>query len=232
MTGTHLDLTERKAAQAALSKANEQLEERVMRRTAELQEANKELDSFAHSISHDLRAPLRAISGFGEFLTGEYASAFDERGRGYLARMMTEASSMSTLIDDLLQFARATRADLKRVPVNLSKLAQEIVFDLQQVEPERSVQFICALDLSVEGDPRLLRVALTNLLGNAWKYTKYAAHLIMRRADGGRGRESEVVGRGGAGLGTLDLVSGQSAALTPAWRVVLRWDAFSFFSTA
>ncbi len=154
---------------------NEMLETRVARLTEELAKANQELDALSHSISHDLRAPLRAISGFGHFLAGEYDSAFDERGRGYLRRMMEAAAQMNGLIDDLLQLARASRAELHRRPVDLSALAQEVARDLQLAAPERRVEFACATGLHVSGDARLLRMVLENLLDNAWKFTGKAA---------------------------------------------------------
>ena len=131
----------------------ESLEARLAGRTEELRRADRELDAFAHSVSHDLRAPLRAISGFGHFLTEEYASNFDDRGRGYLVRMMDAAAQMNGLIDDLLQFARASRLELQPAGV-LGR-----------------VDFTCAPGLHAQGDPRLIRVVLMNLLDNAWKYT-------------------------------------------------------------
>jgi PAS domain S-box-containing protein len=171
MMGTVRDITARKDAEAALRQSNEQLERRVNARTAELVEANRELDAFAHSVSHDLRAPLRSITGFGQFLREECAARMDERGRHYLRHMMDAAVRMEALIEDLLQFARASRAELRRQPVDLSALVQEVARELQEGEPKRGVNFTCAPGLRAHGDSRLLRLALVNLLGNAWKYT-------------------------------------------------------------
>ena len=149
----------------------ESLEARLAGRTEELRRAERELDAFAHSVSHDLRAPLRAISCFGHFLTEEYASNFDDRGRGYLVRMMDAAAQMNGLIDDLLQFARASRLELQRRPVDLGAVALEVVSELQPAGVLRRVDFTCAPGLHAQGDPRLIRVVLMNLLDNAWKYT-------------------------------------------------------------
>ena len=195
------DIHARKQAEAALRQLNAELEQRVAARTAELEEANHELDSFSHSVSHDLRAPLRAISGFGQFLGEECASTLDERGLGHLRRMMEAAARMTTLIDDLLQFAHASRSELRRRPVDLSALAQEVVRDLQQAAPERPVQFLCAPGLSISGDVRLLRVVLVNLLGNAWKYTGKAAEprVEFGRQDGD-GETSFFIRDNGAGF--------------------------------
>ncbi len=147
------------------------LEAQLALRTEELKRANQELDAFAHSVSHDLRAPLRAISCFGQFLTAEYGATFDERGRGYLRRVMEATALMNGLIDDLLQFARASRAEVRRRPLDLSVLARQIADMLQQAAPQRRVEFTCLAGLRVSGDERLIRLALGNLLGNAWKYT-------------------------------------------------------------
>jgi signal transduction histidine kinase len=162
-----------------------ELEQRVEERTHELQEsnealernatqllaANKELDAFAYSVSHDLRAPLRSIDGFSQVVLQDYADKLDDAGRDALHRVRAATQRMGMLIDDLLKLARITRAEMKREPVDLSGIAQEIVAELQRTAPERQVEFAIAPGLKAQGDARLLRVVLDNLLRNGWKYT-------------------------------------------------------------
>ena len=191
----------RQHAEEQTRQLNVDLEQRVFQRTAELEAANKDLDAFAHSVSHDLRAPVRAISGFASFLAGDYASALDERGRGYVRRIVESTAHMHALIDDLLQFARAARAELRRQPVDLSTLAQEVAHELQQAEPLRQVNFTCTAGLPASGDVRLLRVALVNLLGNAWKYTgKVVEPQVELGRTGTNGESSFFVRDNGAGF--------------------------------
>jgi PAS domain S-box-containing protein len=148
-----------------------ELEHRVAERTAELRQSNAELEAFAWSVSHDLRAPLRAMEGFSQALLEEYLPQLDETGQGYLRRVIAASHRMAELIDDLLYLSRITRHTIQRQRVNLSLLARGIIDELRRAQPERAVEFVMADDLIVEGDERLLRVALENLLGNAWKFT-------------------------------------------------------------
>lgn len=148
-----------------------ELEHRVAERTAELRQSNAELEAFAWSVSHDLRAPLRAMEGFSQALLEEYLPQLDAAGQGYLRRVIAASHRMAELIDDLLYLSRITRHTIQRQRVNLSLLAREIIDDLRRAQPQRTVEFVMADDLVVEGDERLLRVALENLLGNAWKFT-------------------------------------------------------------
>lgn len=136
-----------------------------------LEAANKELEAFSYSVSHDLRAPLRAIDGFGQALLEDYAGRLDAEGRNYLERVRAGAQRMGTLIDDLLKLSRVTRAELNLEEVNLSVLAQEIAEGLRWREPQRQVEFDISPGLRARADARLLRIALENLLGNAWKFT-------------------------------------------------------------
>jgi signal transduction histidine kinase len=141
------------------------------RNAAQLLAANRELDAFAYSVSHDLRAPLRSIDGFSQVVLQDYADKLDEAGRDALQRVRAATQRMGALIDDLLKLARIGRAEMRREPVDLSGMAQDIVADLRRSTPERQVEFAIAPGLTAQGDARLLRVALENLLGNSWKYT-------------------------------------------------------------
>ncbi len=149
-----------------------QARERELQRMAErLQASNRELESFSYSVSHDLRAPLRAIDGFSEALLEDYADRLDETGRDYLQRVRAGARRMSRLIDDMLQLSRVNRVELQPREVDLSALAREVIDELRAADPARKVAVHIEPDLQVRGDPRLLRTVLANLLGNAWKFT-------------------------------------------------------------
>jgi PAS domain S-box-containing protein len=172
LLGIDHDLTERKAAEEKVLKLNAELELRVRERTAQLEAANQELEAFCYSVSHDLRAPLRSIAGFSDALLEDHAAQLDDEGRRYLQRVRAATGRMAQLIDDLLGLSRLTRAELRREKVDLSALAGEIVAELQRDEPGRRVELAIEPGLVVEGDPQLLQVALDNLLGNAWKFTR------------------------------------------------------------
>jgi len=148
-----------------------ELEERVEQRTAELAAVNKELEAFAYSVSHDLRAPLRSIDGFAQALLEDCADRLDADGQDYLHRVRAASQRMGQLIDDLLELSRITRSDVRYAPVDLSALAETIGAELRSRDPGRDVEFAVAQRMVVNGDARLLRVALENLLGNAWKFT-------------------------------------------------------------
>jgi len=147
------------------------LNERLARDNAELDALNKELESFSYSVSHDLRAPLRAIDGFSQALAEDYGDRLDEEGRGYLARVRQAAQRMGLLIDDLLQLARVTRAEVAREEVDLSDMAGKVMQELQHAAPQRRVVSTIMPGLRALADARLTRVVLDNLLGNAWKFT-------------------------------------------------------------
>jgi light-regulated signal transduction histidine kinase (bacteriophytochrome) len=159
------------ASEARYRQLNAELEQRVTARTAELAAANKELEAFSYSVSHDLRAPLRAVDGFSKALLDECGSKLEVTGRGYLERVRGAARHMGQLIDDLLNLARLSRADMHRQPVNLTALARDVAGSLRQGQPERRVHFDIAEGLTAEGDAPLLAVVLDNLMRNAWKFT-------------------------------------------------------------
>ncbi|NOY12579.1 MAG: PAS domain-containing protein [Deltaproteobacteria bacterium] len=132
---------------------------------------NKELEAFAYSVSHDLRAPLRSIDGFSQILLEDYSDVLDELGKSYLVRARAGSQRMGKLIDDLLKLSQLTRGEILKRRVDLSRLAREIAAELQEDQPEREVEFLIAPELVAEGDEALLRVLLKNLIGNAWKFT-------------------------------------------------------------
>ena len=148
-----------------------ELERQVAERTAELAAANRELEAFSYSVSHDLRAPLRSIDGFSQAVLEDYADRLDDQGRDYLGRVRAATQHMGHLIDDLIKLARVARAEIKREVVDLSALAGEVLAALRKSEPGREVECRIEPGLTAKGDARLLRVVLDNLLGNAWKFT-------------------------------------------------------------
>ncbi len=161
------DVSQRKRMEADVQKLNEDLRQRA----AQLETANKELEAFSYSVSHDLRAPLRSIDGFSHVLLEDYSDQLPDEGRNYLERVRAAAQRMAVLIDDLLNLSRVTRTPLQPKFINMSRMVEEILESLHEAYPHRQV--ICSImpDLMVEGDPHLLRIALENLLSNAWKFS-------------------------------------------------------------
>jgi len=165
------DITEQQRAKVELRLLNKELEKRVVERTAELESANQELEAFCYSVSHDLRAPLRAIDGFSQQLLTGHSGQLDELANHYLGRIRNGSQRMGQLIDDLLKLSRLTRSRMRAEKVNLSALAQQVADEYHEAEPDRDVQVDIQPNLIVRGDPQLLRVVLVNLLGNARKFT-------------------------------------------------------------
>lgn len=171
VVGLVADISERKHTEQVIGELNDSLERRVRERTAELEASNQELESFSYSVSHDLRAPLRALHGFSHLLAEEYAHRLDDNALGYLRRIQAASERMGNLIDDMLELARVSRKELKRVDVDLAALAGEIAAALGELAPQRRAEWRIAPGLAAKADPVLVRALLDNLLGNAWKFT-------------------------------------------------------------
>jgi PAS domain S-box-containing protein len=165
------DITEEKRAQEEIQRLNRELEQRVKDRTAQLEATNKELESFAYSVSHDLRAPLRGIDGWSLALLEDFGQQLDPAGRQCLERVRSETQRMGSLIDDMLTLSRLTRLELQLKRVDLSLLARGIAHRMREAQPDRSMDFIIQDGLSTVGDPHLLDIALSNLITNAVKFT-------------------------------------------------------------
>ena len=195
------DITERKQAEDALARLKDELEERVLVRTAELEEANRELASFAYSVSHDLRTPLRALDGYSLLLLDDYGAQLDDEARDHLARIRRAAQKMGLLIDGLLELSRLSRNELLRERVDLSELAGEVAREIEEAEPERKVELAIAEGLAAFADRQLARSLLANLMSNAWKFTaKHATARIEVGAVDSDGQRAFYVRDDGAGF--------------------------------
>jgi signal transduction histidine kinase len=186
----------------ALQRSGAELERRVEERTAQLKATNKELEAFCLSVSHDLRAPLRAIDGFCRLLIKDYENKLDEEGQRRLGRVRSAAQRMGQLIDDLLALSRVTRTEMQCASVDLTETAREVLSELQGLDRNRTVDVELANGLTAQGDPRLLRQVLENLLANAWKYTSKTptARIEMGTCGGQDGKRVYFVKDNGAGF--------------------------------
>jgi signal transduction histidine kinase len=190
-----------RASEGRLRQANAGLEQRVAARTAELETSNRELEAFSYSVSHDLRAPLRAIDGFSKALLEDCGDALGETGTRHLERVRGATRQMGLLIDDLLNLARLSRAEMRREPVDLAAVGNEIAASLAQTQPDRQVSFVVPPHLKAEGDLQLLRVVLDNLIRNAWKFTsKHPMARIELGQAGTNGKRTFFITDDGAGF--------------------------------
>lgn len=196
------DVSERRSAQDEIMRLNEQLEERVGLRTAELELANRELEAFSHSVAHDLRAPLSTIEGFGKMLMKTLTDSTGEPARHYVQRMLSGVKQMGDMTDALLSLAQVSRASVERSDVDLGALAVSLLDTLREREPDRKTRITIEQPLPAWGDPRLLKLVMENLLGNAWKFSSKmrSTEISVGRKKQAHGADAYFVQDHGAGF--------------------------------
>jgi signal transduction histidine kinase len=172
--GLGREVADRRRAEEEILRLNSELEQRVRERTVQLESANAELEAFCYSVSHDLRAPLRAIDGFSQALLDDFPKDIPAEAARYLSRIRASAQRMGQLIEDLLNLSKVSRGELQRATVDVSEIAQQVVAELRAREPQRKVEVHVWDGMQASADGRLLRAALENLIGNAWKFTSKA----------------------------------------------------------
>ena len=184
-------ITARDEAEREVRQLNSDLETRVQQRTAELQVTNKELESFSYSVSHDLRAPLRAVDGFSRKILAGYGDQLDDEGRRLLQVVRDNAQRMGQLIDDLLSFSRMGRREMAMQPLDMDAMVNAVVNELCQAEPQRAIEFVVLPLPPADGDTAMLRQVWLNLLGNAVKFSRRRplAHIEV----GGRAEGREII---------------------------------------
>lgn len=200
--GTVQDITMQRETEEALRRLNEELEDRVSERTRELSQLNRELESFAYSVSHDLRTPLRSINGYASLIADDHGDRLDDEARAHLDRIRQSANRMGQLIDAMLALARVNQAELHPVPVDLSGMARAVAAELAAGDPQRKIHWHIEPGMQVQADAGLMLVVVQNLLGNAWKYSRASgvAEVRFERVAGREGMAVFAVSDNGAGF--------------------------------